>query len=134
MNNMETGYYAQAKKIALDNCIGISRGKNRWIKIPHYYQALAPSYDLIINLKNTGDETAYIKDYNQMLRQLNAQQVWDDLHAITDNPVILCYEKSSDFCHRHLVAEWLTKQLGVEIGEFGMSEVVSRHNGRIVDF
>ncbi|MCQ2348955.1 MAG: DUF488 domain-containing protein [Paludibacteraceae bacterium] len=31
---------------------------------------------------------------------------------------LMCYEKPNDFCHRHLVREWLNKN-GVECAEFG---------------
>ena len=30
---------------------------------------------------------------------------------------LVCYEKPSDFCHRHLVADWLNKN-GFECKEF----------------
>lgn len=33
----------------------------------------------------------------------------------------MCYEKSEDFCHRHLVAEWLTGA-GFPVEEFREQE------------
>jgi uncharacterized protein (DUF488 family) len=33
-------------------------------------------------------------------------------------PCLLCYEKPGDFCHRHIVAEWLHNNLGVHVEEF----------------
>lgn len=33
---------------------------------------------------------------------------------------LLCYEKPTDFCHRHLLAEWIEKETGVEVKEFGV--------------
>lgn len=30
---------------------------------------------------------------------------------------LICYEKPSDFCHRHLVADWLNKN-GVKCKEY----------------
>ena len=29
---------------------------------------------------------------------------------------LICYEKPSEFCHRHLVADWL-KEYGIEVEE-----------------
>ena len=29
----------------------------------------------------------------------------------------MCWEKSGDFCHRHLVAEWVEENLGITIEE-----------------
>jgi uncharacterized protein (DUF488 family) len=45
---------------------------------------------------------------------LSILQVIEDLQKIantkdTDKIILLCYEKPGDFCHRHLVADWLTK-------------------------
>jgi uncharacterized protein (DUF488 family) len=33
------------------------------------------------------------------------------------NIALVCYEKPTDFCHRHLVADWL-KEHGYECEEF----------------
>ena len=32
------------------------------------------------------------------------------------NIALICYEKPSDFCHRHLVADWMTKN-GIPVKE-----------------
>lgn len=29
------------------------------------------------------------------------------LEMLPDKCILLCYEKTGDFCHRHLLAEWL---------------------------
>lgn len=42
--------------------------------------------------------------YKEVLSTLNPFQVYKDL----DNKVLLCFEKSEDFCHRHLITKWLT--------------------------
>ena len=44
--------------------------------------------------------------------QLNAVDVIKELNYLVPNVngkniALICYEKPSDFCHRHLVAEWL---------------------------
>jgi uncharacterized protein (DUF488 family) len=33
--------------------------------------------------------------------------------------IMLCFEKSSDFCHRHIIAEEMSKALNIDIIEFG---------------
>jgi hypothetical protein len=49
---------------------------------------------------------------------LNADKVIDDLNMLIlkdginckgKDIALVCYEKPEDFCHRHLVAEWLKK-------------------------
>ena len=35
---------------------------------------------------------------------------------------LLCFEKPSDFCHRHLVASWLNETMHLNIKEFQKDE------------
>lgn len=83
-------------------------------KVPAWYEGkvykkVAPSFDILMAYKKTRDEETYTKAYNQFLKTLDADQVVKDLMALSDGKevVLLCYEKSSDFCHRHLLAKWL---------------------------
>lgn len=32
-------------------------------------------------------------------------------------PVLVCYEKTGDFCHRHILAGWLKENLDIEVFE-----------------
>jgi len=34
----------------------------------------------------------------------------------------LCYEDSEDFCHRHIVAEYINIKYGIEVREISISE------------
>ena len=64
---------------------------------------LAPTQKLLSDFKMqriTIEE--YTKEFNQQLAKLNPQDV-------KDNCILLCYEKSTDFCHRHLVRQWLNE-------------------------
>lgn len=76
-----------------------------------HYPRLAPSIDLLYHYKVNGDEVAYTKEYNEYLQYLDIQKVVADLEHISGgyNVALICYEKPEDFCHRHLVADWLTK-------------------------
>lgn len=31
---------------------------------------------------------------------------------------LLCYEKPGDFCHRHILAEWLKEKEGIDVVEY----------------
>lgn len=56
----------------------------------------------------------YIEQYYlQVLLKLDPLEVYDNL----ENSVLLCYEENTEFCHRHIVAEWLQLTLGVVIPE-----------------
>jgi uncharacterized protein (DUF488 family) len=39
----------------------------------------------------------------------------DDLNKV----ILICYEKPSDFCHRHLVAKWFIEN-GINCEEFSV--------------
>ncbi|EGJ5261572.1 hypothetical protein IM977_004545 [Salmonella enterica subsp. enterica serovar Typhimurium] len=58
--------------------------------------------------------------YSEILAPLDPQQTWNELHAMTGGyePVLLCWEKPGEFCHRHLVAAWFERELGVTVSEY----------------
>lgn len=33
---------------------------------------------------------------------------------------LCCFEKPGDFCHRHILAQWIREQTGIEVSEFGV--------------
>ena len=53
-------------------------------------------------------QEAYLKD----LSKLDPHKVYEDL----DQHILVCYEKSCDFCHRHIVADWL-RSYGYQVEE-----------------
>lgn len=79
------------------------------------YKKLAPSYDISSEYKRTGDRERYTERYtNEVLSKLDPQTVYDELGP---DAVLLCHENGSIFCHRHLVARWLNKNLNLNIEE-----------------
>lgn len=133
-----TSYFAKLKSLP-KNIIPISICG----KAPNWYQGLqykklAPKYDFFIKWKENHDNDYYIKCFNeQVLNKLNAEQVVKELDNLLLNKTLafdyggdlkevprialICYEKPSDFCHRHLVADWLNKN-GVECKEWELAE------------
>ena len=88
------------------------------------YRAVAPKYDFFMQWKATGDNDYYVKCFKEhVLSTLNPARVVADLYyQIGKAPcscdiALVCYEKPTDFCHRHLVADWLT-QHGYECEEY----------------
>ena len=79
------------------------------------YKKLAPKYEFFIKWKETGDNAYYVKCFkDQVLGNLTATDVILDLSRLSysfnigeKDICLVCYEKPEDFCHRHLVAEWL---------------------------
>ena len=112
-----TSYFAKLKSLP-DNIIPVSI----CAKAPNWYtglqyKKLAPSYDLLMKWKEMHDEGYYVERFTkEVLDNLNAVDVILDLSKMVysfnigeDDICLLCYEKPSDFCHRHLVAGWLNK-------------------------
>lgn len=66
----------------------------------------------------------YVKLYDGILRRLGAQNILNEINSIARgrNVALLCYEKPGDFCHRHLLADFLNKELGLNIREFEAQE------------
>ena len=129
-----TSYFAKLKSLP-KNIIPISICG----KAPGWYQGLqykklAPKYDFFMKWKENHDNDYYIKCFNeQVLNKLNAEQVVKELDNLLLNETLaidysgdlkevprialICYEKPSDFCHRHLVANWL-RERGFDIKEY----------------
>lgn len=56
----------------------------------------------------------YIKEYyNQVLLQTDFSQ----LLGSEEDIILLCYEDSDMFCHRHIVAEYLNLKFGIDVPE-----------------
>jgi hypothetical protein len=122
-----TTYFANLKKLP-DSIVPISIcGKAPdWYK-GLQYKKLAPKYGFFMEWKKNHDNNYYIKHFNEeVLNTLNSREVILDLLSMTGNIkglnylphiALVCYEKPTDFCHRHLVAEWLRND-GYDVKEW----------------
>lgn len=120
-----TSYFAKLKSLP-DNVVPISIcGKAPDWYTGLQYKKLAPRYDFFMEWKKNHDNEYYIKCFNeQVLSKLNATDVILDLSRICYgfnvgecDICLICYEKPTDFCHRHLVADWLN-QNGYKCDEY----------------
>lgn len=120
-----TTYFGNLKKLP-ENIIPISicgKAPNGWNGLQ--YKKLAPKYSFFKIWKETQDNNYYIEHYeNEVLKSLNCVEVIADLKHLCDKSMyssvdiaLVCYEKPEDFCHRHLVADWLI-QNGYECKEW----------------
>lgn len=106
-----------AKSADASNAIAICAKIPDWYKGKHY-KRVAPTYSIFSEYKKTGDTGLYTRRfYTEVLQKLNASEIYHELWKMADDPILLCYEKPSDFCHRHLVANWLSEELGLIIRE-----------------
>lgn len=112
-----TSYFAKLKSLP-DNIIPISIcGKAPdWYK-GLQYKKLAPKYGFFMEWKQNHDNEFYIEHFKkEVLDNLTILQVVRDLLDMQINVnmaqkqiALICYEKPTDFCHRHLVADWLNE-------------------------
>ncbi len=110
--------------------VGISVGRPRNVRRSDYevYPALAPEWSWL-----GLPEAEYLPLYHERLAALDAQLVWDELHALVpgEEPVLLCFEEppltADHWCHRQIVAQWFREELGQEVTELeiGLSRVPS---------
>ena len=107
-----TSYFAKLKSLPEDVLpISICGKAPEWYK-GLQYKKLAPKYGFFMEWKQNQDNNYYIKCFNeQVLNNLDLLTVLRDLIDMKDinynHICLICYEKPTDFCHRHLVAEWL---------------------------
>ena len=112
-----TSYFAKLGKLPPDIIpISICGKAPDWYK-GLQYKKLAPKYGFFMEWKKNHDNDYYIKHFEyEVLDGLDATGVILDFSRriygfnVGENDIaLICYEKPSDFCHRHLVAEWLNQ-------------------------
>lgn len=98
--------------------ICIALWKPRWYSGISYLP-VAPKAFMLKDPNQT--QEMYIERYNRLvLDTLRVENVVRDIENLTRgrDAALLCYEKPGDFCHRHLLADWMTKQSGIEVTEW----------------
>ena len=120
-----TSYFAQLKNLP-KNIIPITIcGKAPDWYDGLQYKKLAPKYAFFMEWKKNHNNDYYISHFNEeVLNTLTISGVLNDLQTrlpediqnkltipIQENKdwhiALICYEKPEDFCHRHLVANWM---------------------------
>lgn len=134
-----TSYFAKLKSLPENvTPISICGKAPDWYK-GLQYKKLAPKYDFFMKWKETHDNDYYIEHFQkEVLENLDVYRTVHELHLLLPNEIktviqsavwgspdwhiaLICYEKPSDFCHRHLVADWLNKN-GFECKEWTMTQ------------
>ena len=119
-----TGNYEECK---IGNLISISgdRGKKVGFKgkaIPE----LAPKKDFwkiwhsnIGKIPDDENTKYYIRHYFlEVLSKVDIEELLKD----EKDPILLCYEKGQDFCHRHVLAEYINILYGIEVHDIKIDE------------
>lgn len=114
-----TSYYGNSRNLDKFVKIGISTSQPFKVEtIPELF----PGWGIVSEYKKNPDKEAYVSRYTEeVLDKTTPSEIISKIRSIciknhNFNVVLLCYEKSGDFCHRHLVAEWLRKS-GYRVSE-----------------
>ena len=114
-----TGSYATCK---VGNLISISgdRGKGASFKGKAISQ-LAPKREFWKVWHNNIGKISEIENTKYYIREYYKQVLYNvdilQLLKNEENPILLCYESSCDFCHRHILAEYINIKYGIEVKE-----------------
>lgn len=130
-----TTYFANLRKLPENfTPVSICAKAPSWYS-GEQYKALAPKYGFFMEWKKTRDNEYYIRHFHsEVLAELNVAKVLNDLQQKIPKPIranmtapayldkehhiaLVCYEKPGDFCHRHIVSEWLRNH-GIDCHEW----------------
>lgn len=118
-----TGSYQDCK---IGNLISISGDRGKSINFNgKAIPALAPKrkfwniwHQNIGVLSEEENNRFYIEQYyKQVLKHVDIPRLLEN----EKDPILLCYEPSDMFCHRHIVAEFISLTYGIEVPEISIS-------------
>jgi uncharacterized protein (DUF488 family) len=84
------------------------------------YNSLAPRRsDFYAIKRGLINEEQYEENYKKyILSKLNPKEVYEELK----DSVLLCFETSDEFCHRHIISKWIWENLKIEVTEWNKLE------------
>ncbi len=116
-----TSYFANSRAFSKEGVmpISIARYSPKWFQGPRYLAVAPTSY----MLSNACGHEEYVRKYKDMLSKLNPQEIINAVSAISQgrDVALCCYEKPGEFCHRHLLSEWLRNN-GYDVNEWEPKE------------
>lgn len=112
-----TSYFAKMRKMTPGQklcCVSVARYTPKGIKVP-VNTVLAPKADILKAFKEDGDTNKFEIAYREQLKKLDV----DKVAQRAQGAILCCFEKSGDFCHRHILAEWFNSH-GYECKELNL--------------
>lgn len=114
-----TSYFGQMKNLSKAGISIISIARYS----PRFYHG-----DVLLEVAPTGamlsmNDEEYKKAYREILRKVDVNKLLVKIQVLSKGKdvALLCFEKPDVFCHRHLLAEWIQKSVGIEVTEWGVS-------------
>lgn len=104
MKQLFTSNYAREGKNPL--AISISCIRPRWWPNIKWMPELGPTWEMVKQYKIDHDIENYTAKFWDVLFERGLTDPYVIVEQIPENSILLCWEKPSDFCHRHLIAKW----------------------------
>lgn len=117
-----TSYFGNIRRLneagVFSICVAI--GRPRYLNLPQMIN-VAPTRYMV---SGPCSREEYLRLYDQILSRQDARQVVKQIETLSGGKdvALCCYEKPGDFCHRHILAKWITDNTGIEVKEFGIVE------------
>lgn len=122
---IRTGYFAQTKKYESLGYMPISIA----LRTPDWFDGLkttglSPNNVLLGKFKNKeiteeNFKVFYLAGLKPSVIEMYIE-AWSeccDIDSTIKGVVLMCYEKPESVCHRHYLAEYITKEYGIEVTE-----------------
>lgn len=112
-----TSYMANYRKFGKRTPVCIMRWKPKYFN-GIWFPLLAPLSENLSSYKD--GRISFGTFHDDMLKQLevlNPKEVLHQLEQLGSDIVLLCTCKDYEHCHRKIVANWLSKELNIEIKE-----------------
>lgn len=124
-----TSYFANGKKLRKNGIkmIGIALFPPKWFYGPTLRE-VAPTYSI---LHEESHEVYTARFKKEVLAKVDPKMFVEVVERISQGTdvALCCFERPDDFCHRHIVAEWLNEKLGLNVEEFGVSKAPQYKQG-----
>lgn len=112
---MYTGYFAKLKQYTDAGLVPISIAtiNPKWF-MGLSYSKLSPGKEILYKWKYGSfkeNSNKFTRLFTKVLNELDKKKVVKELEKLSGvkskKIVLVCYERPNEFCHRHIVAEWI---------------------------
>lgn len=114
---LRVSYFAKAAHH--QNAVAITNSVPMWYKGRVYKKLAPPAWAVFTAREGKLSDEEFTEVYRRYLDTLNWDEVFSEL---PEDAVLLCYEAPYQFCHRHVLAEYLLERFGLVVPEFGVCD------------
>ena len=124
-----TGYYGGLQKVS-GSVVKVQVSNSAPVPVDIVFEKAIPDWAFIVKPYKDGTITKeeYTERYLQQLDKFgeNIIGVARYFNESGKDYILLCYEKPGDFCHRHILADYINRNLGEgNVREYGQTDLQS---------